>query len=144
MIVAGFGGPTISKRFDGPKYSPPCTLFCDLLSQVSSTLEHNISPELGRDFKLALGVLTDDLAALLDATLPDLDDGLSAELVVGAFVLVAGLWPAAHPPPEIIAAIDPEAGHEALDFDATLRRLVRAIFVGLPSCKTREGCSAET
>src|SRR5258708_4215099 len=73
-------------------------LLCDLFARVSSTLEHNVSPQLGREFKLRMIDHTAQLAALIAATLSDVTLEQSFEMVAGGSALVAGLWPICNPP----------------------------------------------
>jgi AcrR family transcriptional regulator len=107
-------------------------LVCDLFARVSSTLEHNVSPELGRDFKLRLLDHTQQLAAMILGALPDLREEQAFDMVAGGYALVAGLWPMCNPPAELAAALDgPALQHTRLAFHATLRRMLEALLVGV-------------
>jgi tetracycline repressor-like protein len=68
-------------------------LLCDLFARVSSTLEHNVSPRLGRDFKLRMLDHTQQLASMIAAALTHVFQEQALEMVAGGYALVAGLWP---------------------------------------------------
>jgi AcrR family transcriptional regulator len=107
-------------------------LLCDLLSQVSATLERNISPARGRDFKLSMHEHAGAVSAAVTTALPGLTDAQAYDVLAASFALVAGLWPAAHPCAELAAVLElPELVHTRIDFHASLRRLLRALLTGL-------------
>jgi AcrR family transcriptional regulator len=107
-------------------------LLCDLFAHVSSTLEHNVSPLLGRDFKVRMVDLTGQLAASIAAALVDVPTEQAFEVVAGTYALVAGLWPMCNPPPELAALLEgPELSHTRVSFKDALRRMLPALLVGL-------------
>jgi hypothetical protein len=107
-------------------------LLCDLFAGVSSTLEHNVSPQLGRDFKLRMLDHTQQLASMIARALPDVSEELAFDMVGGGYALVAGLWPMCNPPAELAAVLDgPDFTRAHLAFHATLRRLLEALVVGV-------------
>jgi AcrR family transcriptional regulator len=107
-------------------------LLCDLFARVSSTLEHNVSPQLGRDFKLRMLDHTQQLASMIAAALVDVPEELAFDMVGGGYALVAGLWPMCNPPAELAAVLDgPDFKRAHISFHATLRRMLRALVVGV-------------
>lgn len=112
-------------------------LLCDLIAQVSAALEHNISPELGRDFKLGMLGHIDDLGRIIGRALPELTGDEPFEAAAGSFIAVAGLWPSSNPPAEILALLEHEPGFARAHrgFQANLRRLLHVLLVGLPGTK---------
>jgi AcrR family transcriptional regulator len=107
-------------------------LLCDLFARVSSTLEHNVSPQLGRDFKLRMLEHTQQLASMIAAALNDVPEEQALEMVAGGYALVAGLWPMSNPPAELAAlCVGPEFKLMHVSFRAGLRRMLEALIVGV-------------
>jgi AcrR family transcriptional regulator len=120
--VAGVLADTLSER----------PLLCDLIAQVSATLERNVSPERARDFKLSMTEQAEALTAAIATALPGLTAAQAFDVAGATFALVAGLWPAAHPPAALAAVLDrPDLCHMRIDFPAALRRFLRALLTGL-------------
>jgi AcrR family transcriptional regulator len=109
-------------------------VLCDLFAQMSATLEHNVSPAAVLDFKTAITARTLKAAEVISAAFPAVTVEQAMDLAGATYVVVAGLWPASNPPPEVARLLE-EAGlhHARMDFDTILRRLLRAIIVGLPA-----------
>jgi AcrR family transcriptional regulator len=109
-------------------------VLCDLFAQMSATLEHNVSPEVVLDFKTAITARTLKAAEVISGAFPAVTVEQAMDLAGATYVVVAGLWPASNPPPEVARLLE-EAGlhHARMDFDSILRRLLRAIIVGLPA-----------
>jgi AcrR family transcriptional regulator len=109
-------------------------VLCDLFAQMSATLEHNVSPAAVLDFKTAITARTLQAAEVISAAFPAVTVEQAMDLAGATYVVVAGLWPASNPPPEVARLLE-EAGlhHARMDFDTILRRLLRAIIVGLPA-----------
>jgi AcrR family transcriptional regulator len=120
--VAGVLADTLSER----------PLLCDLLAQVSATLERNVSPGRARTFKLSLAAQAEALTAAVATALPGLTGAQALDLAGATFALVAGLWPAAHPPAALAAMLDqPELCHMRIVFHAILRRVLSALLTGM-------------
>jgi AcrR family transcriptional regulator len=109
-------------------------VLCDLFAQMSATLEHNVSPEAVLDFKAAITAQMVKAAEVIAGAFPDVTVEQAMDLAGATYVVVAGLWPASNPPPEVARLLE-EAGlhHARMDFASILRRLLRAIIVGLPA-----------
>jgi AcrR family transcriptional regulator len=109
-------------------------LLCDLLSQMASVLERNVSLDAALAFKRGAGVRNDAVAAAIERALPDADGTLVIET---AIVLTAGLWPMAHPAPTLAEALaaDPSLerhqGHFAQRTRATLEAVMRGSRAGV-------------
>ncbi|MCA2224042.1 TetR/AcrR family transcriptional regulator [Nonomuraea aurantiaca] len=110
-------------------------LFCDLLGHVSITLEHNISVPAARAFKRAMLGVVDDLGARVALAYPGLTTGEGVELAGAAAALAGTLFPMANPPPALreLYAQDPDIAARCLPFQPTMRRMLAALAVGLPT-----------
>jgi AcrR family transcriptional regulator len=112
-------------------------LFCDLLSQCTTILEHNVSLEAARAFKRdAIRVVAEVGVAVAKAD-PGLTEGEGAELVGAAGGLATLLYPIANPPP-VMAELytnDPVIAAAGLDFVATTKRMLAAVAAGLPQLR---------
>lgn len=111
------------------------TLFCDLLGHVSITLEHNISVSAARAFKRAMIGTVDDLGARVALAYPGLTTGEGIELTGAAAALAGVLYPMANPPPALreLYAQDPDIAARCLPFQPTMKRMLAALAVGLPT-----------
>lgn len=113
-------------------------LFCDLLSHVSTSLEHNVSPPAARTFKHALH---DHLAAMSAevARATDLTERECGELIAMAGSLAGNLYRAANPPPVLaqVYADDPELAAMCPEMRPTLVRALRALAAGLPTLRNQ-------
>lgn len=111
-------------------------LFCDLLSHLPTSLEHNVSADAAREFKHAVHDHISATATEL-ARATALDDREAAEVVAAAGGLGGLLYRAANPPP-VLAQVyldDPElaAAHSAML--PTLVRMLSALAAGLPTLR---------
>jgi AcrR family transcriptional regulator len=107
-------------------------LFCDLLSQMSDRLERNVSVEAARTFESGVSPMVSDLGAVVTELLPGMDPADGREVVSATVVIVAGLWPMAHPPPHVVSMLadSPELTQGRFDFERRLRTLLTALIVG--------------
>ena len=116
-------------------------LFCDLLSHVATSLEHNVSVPAARMFKHTLhDLLTATGAEIARAT--ELTEREGRELVAMAGTLAGPLYRAANPPPVLaqVYAEDPELAASRPALLPTLVRALSALAAGLPTLRN-EGCS---
>jgi AcrR family transcriptional regulator len=81
-------------------------LLCELVSATASVLERNISVDVARRFKLATADVGDILAGMLRERVPGLGEAGAVHFVHATLVIVAGLWPLAHPTEAVRAAIE--------------------------------------
>lgn len=82
--------------------------FCRLTVVFSSVLEHNLSPKFIQDFKLSLLAPLGQFSDRLQKVQPGLSDGAVHEFLFQHHALIAGLWPLAHPSPEVSGVLDDE------------------------------------
>ncbi len=105
---------------------------CSLMSVVSSVLEQNLSADSVREFKTR--ALQDGmrLVIALHEAVPELSLEQHTELVRYSYALIAGLWPAANPPPVVREVLkDPALSALHHDFSGDLERGVRLVALGL-------------
>ncbi|WP_214106925.1 TetR/AcrR family transcriptional regulator [Acrocarpospora catenulata] len=111
--------------------------FCDLLSQTSITLEHNVSVEAARTYKrTALHVIA-TLGDAVAAAHPVLNPGEGVELVSAACALAGALHPVVNPPPTMreLYAQDPDLAATCPRMMPTLVRALSAFALGLPGLR---------
>ncbi|MEO3856537.1 TetR family transcriptional regulator [Acrocarpospora sp. B8E8] len=109
-------------------------LFCDLLSQTSTTLEHNVSVDAARKFKLVALRVMAELGAEVGAVHPELTESESTELVMAASALAGTLYPVVHPSPIMteLYAQEPAIAASCPQMIPTMVRTLSAIAMGLP------------
>jgi AcrR family transcriptional regulator len=112
-------------------------LFCDLLSQVSTSLEHNVSVPAARAFKYLKHEVTVDLCGPVMAAHPVLNETEATELIVAATALAGLLYPIDNPSPTLaeLYAQEPELAAMCPPFLPTLKRLLSAVAAGLPTLR---------
>ncbi len=107
------------------------TRFCRLAAVFSSVLEHNLSQEFIRSFKQSLLPPLGHFAGLLQAVQPNLTDEATHDLMLQHHAMVVGLWPLAHPSPEVAEVLqDKELQYLKVDFfglfERSLQRLLES------------------
>jgi AcrR family transcriptional regulator len=107
-------------------------LFCQLLIHSPLTLERNVSLEVVRDFKRVAMQTVEEVVPALHRALPALGPTECLDLLATTALVAAGLWQAAHPPPQV-AALHAEMPSAALypDLPTSLVRFVRIYLAGL-------------
>jgi AcrR family transcriptional regulator len=107
-------------------------LFCQLLLYSPLTLERNVSFEVVRAFKQAINASMLEVLPVLRRALPTLHADACVDLLGMSGIAAAGLWQAAHPPPQVVAlhAKYPGSAHHP-DFAESLTRFVRIYLSGL-------------
>ncbi|MFD0663618.1 TetR/AcrR family transcriptional regulator [Thermocatellispora tengchongensis] len=112
-------------------------LFCDLLSHSSTQLEHNVTVEAARAFKLTAIGVTARLGRAVARVCPHFTEDEARELVGSAAALASLLYPAANPPPVLaeLYASDPEIAVACLPFVPTIKRMLMALAAGLPTLR---------
>ncbi|MER7788104.1 TetR family transcriptional regulator [Streptomyces sp. NPDC097640] len=113
-------------------------LFCDLLSQMGATLEHNISVSAARDFKRAVNTINGELADAITRALPTVTVGEARELAAQAPMLAGTYYPATHPPRTLaeLYAQEPELAADCPALVPSLKRTLAAMAAGLPALRT--------
>lgn len=107
-------------------------LFCDLISEMSSVLERNVSAPAVRAFKAQSLDQVDGLGAVVADQLDHLDVDQARETVAAALIITAGLWPLANPAPHITAMLAevPELTRAHVEFEARLQQLLGVLITG--------------
>lgn len=97
-------------------------LLCELISVTAGVLERNISMDVARRFKLSTSEAHGILAGLVRAQVPGLSEEGAYQFAAVTLIVVAGLWPFAHPTEQVLAAIEElELDLPHLEFGAMLR-----------------------
>ncbi|GAA1264944.1 TetR family transcriptional regulator [Planotetraspora silvatica] len=112
-------------------------LFCDLLSHMSTNLEHNVSVPAARAFKrVVLGVIA-ELGAQVARAHPDLTEPEGVELIGVATALAGTLYPVSNPSATLVElyAQDPDLAAACPPFLPTLRRCLAAFAAGVPTLR---------
>ena len=115
-------------------------LFCDLLSQVSITLERNVSVPAARTFKhMVHDRLAEMGAEVAHAT--NLTEREGRELAAMAGAMAGMLYPAANPSPALVQVYteDPKLAGSHPELPATLIRALSALAAGLPTLRDEQG-----
>ncbi len=103
-------------------------LMCDLTAALPSVLEHNLSEEGIRAFKLESMELINDAAAVFATCCPELPASGHAQLLHDTATVVAGLYPFTHPSEAAARALArPELAFFSKDFATELERYLGAL-----------------
>jgi AcrR family transcriptional regulator len=107
-------------------------LFCELVSQLTTHLEHNVSYPAAERLKIASTMVVDELARALAARPVGLDVDQAALLLTATSQIGAGLWSASRPSEVVLQVY---AAHPEIvptgSVHAALERLVAALATGL-------------
>jgi len=107
-------------------------LLGQLMSALPSVLEHNLSKEAIRTFKLSSLASLRRAAEELHRVCPSLSVTQHADLLNHTLVLLGGLWPHAHPAPVVAELVrEPELAAFAHDYLLDLERALRLYTLGL-------------
>lgn len=107
-------------------------LLCDLIAQMAATLEHNVRPEQGRDFKIAMVGNGRLLGLLLRGAMPELSEVRAFEAAAATTFSVAAIWPTCTTPPEILELLDPALLADVpAGFGDRLRGMLHPLYLGL-------------
>jgi AcrR family transcriptional regulator len=130
----GAGRPTPLRGF-AHAYAASLTarpVMCELASVLASVLERTVSVETVRTYKRRALANNDRLADIIRARVPGLDRAAAKELASATNVLIAGLWPLAHPGPTVVAAVeDPALLAAHVDFAARCGRMIELLAASL-------------
>jgi AcrR family transcriptional regulator len=113
-------------------------LLCDLISEMSSVLERNVSVPALQAFKSDSLDKVDVLGAVVTERLPGLDGPQGRETIAAALIITAGLWPIANPAPQVAAifAEVPSLTRAHVEFESRLRQLLSALITGFLAVET--------
>src|SRR5688572_12338015 len=107
-------------------------LLGQLTTALPSVLEHNLSKDTIRAFKLSSLEFLRQAAESFHRICPALETEQHGELLSHMLILVAGLWPHAHPAPVVAELVrEPELTAFAHDFPRDLERALRIYARGL-------------
>jgi len=102
-----------------------------LSSATATILEHNVSEEGVIEFKTRMLPLLIRLANALHAVMPALSMERIRQLLLYVHVTLNGLWPAAHPPPAVQAALTrPELSMMRIEWDQDLEGMLAMLLRG--------------
>jgi len=105
---------------------------CQLVSVLSSVLEQNVSESSVLQFKTEMLGLYLRAANALHAALPSLSVEECGLFLRYVHALIAGLWPAANPKPDVAKLLKrPALAAFQVDFEADLRRGIIVLIEGL-------------
>ena len=107
------------------------TRFCRLTVVFSSVLEHNLSLEFIREFKQSLLEPLGEFSVTMKGVLTGLSDEDLHNFLFQHHAAIAGLWPLAHPSPEVSEVLqDKQFEGFRVDFfhlfEQTIRQLLQA------------------
>jgi len=119
-----------AQHFAGALAQQP--LLGQLTSALPSVLEHNLSKEAIRSFKLGALAFLREVAAGCHELCPALTAEQHLDLLAHALILITGLWPHAHPAQVVRELVqEPELAPFAHDYAPDLERAVRLYARGL-------------
>ena len=91
--------------------------FCRLTVIFSSVLEHNLSMEFLREFKQSLLLPLEQFSIAMKKALPEMSNQGIERFVFQHHAIIAGLWPLAHPSPQVDEVLkDPQFDSFRIDF----------------------------
>jgi AcrR family transcriptional regulator len=104
------------------------TLLCELTSALPTVLEQNLSEPSIRAFKRASLAFFRSVAQFLADRAPGLSEAAYAELLNDAAHMIIGLYPALHPAPAVVRALeDPELHFFRREFRTEFERVLGAL-----------------
>ncbi|MET1075604.1 MAG: TetR/AcrR family transcriptional regulator [Umezawaea sp.] len=112
-------------------------LYCDLTTHAETMLEHNVSVEALRVYKLWAIDTYFPVGGQITAACPQLTDTDGASLVMAASAFVAKLFPLTRPAEALRQLYDrePEIARVFPPFRPTLQRMIAATAAGLPATR---------
>ncbi|MEM9010283.1 MAG: TetR family transcriptional regulator [Pseudomonadota bacterium] len=104
---------------------------CLLISQLSSTLERNVSGAALREVKQALLASSARASGLIGAALPEMGEPACHDVVLIVFTTLAGLWPMTNPSAELATLLEePDFALLRKDFAESLGKAILVILTG--------------
>ncbi|AXB48180.1 TetR family transcriptional regulator [Amycolatopsis albispora] len=112
-------------------------LFCDLLGNSATTLEHNVSAEAAGAFKRRVKEVLGEVGVAIERTGIGLTATEAFEVAAAGTIFAGALYPAANPPAPLreVYASDPELAAMCPPFVPTLERALSALVAGLPTLR---------
>lgn len=114
-------------------------VFCELCASASGVLEHNVSGEVARDYKLAAIANAERLGELVLPRVGRFRRDAGITFVGGMNLIIGGTWAATQPSPGMAAAYasDPELLAMQWDLRVAIRELTATLLIGLLNRKPR-------
>ena len=108
-------------------------VFCDLCASAPGVLEHNVSGEVARDYKLAAIANAERLGELVLPRIGNLTREAGITFVGGMNLIIGGTWAATQPSPGMAAAYVAYPDLLAMQWDlrVAIRELTATILIGL-------------
>jgi len=108
-------------------------VLCDLMSSQAAVLEHNVSAETVRRYKLGAIAHAETLAGLVREALPELSADGAWRYAVGVVLMASALWAFARPPEALVQALATDERLEKvhLDFGVALEDYLTTVAIGL-------------
>ncbi len=104
--------------------------FCRLTVLFSSVLERNLSDHAIVTFKSSLVEPMNRFVQVLTSVYPGFSKNDAAEFLFQHHAVIAGLWPLAHPSPQVDAVLDyKEFQHFRVDFFPLIERTLQRLLV---------------
>jgi len=108
--------------------------FASLVAVTASVLEKNVTADAVVWFKTQMLAVAIRVANATHAALPALDMEHTQRFIMYAHLLMAAMWPAAHPPPAVQEALErPELDYACVDFERDAVGAVTTLLRGLLS-----------
>lgn len=106
--------------------------FASLVAVTASVLEKNVTTDAVVWFKTQIIDVVIRVANAIHASLPALDMERTQQFIMYAHLLMAAMWPAAHPPPAVREALKrPELQFACVDFERDAVGAVTTLLRGL-------------
>jgi AcrR family transcriptional regulator len=106
-------------------------LLCELISVSAGVLEHNISPDVARRYKVTSMANIDRLSTGVRACLPELSGQGAFHFSAGTLLSTGGIWPQTHPSDAMMCVYeDPAMDALRIDFAGALREMLATLLAG--------------
>jgi len=103
-----------------------------LAASLTTVLETNVSVDVVVWFKTSMTEVALRLANAIQVAMPGLTMEATQRFLMASQLLIAGMWPAAHPPPAVREALQrPELAHMCVDFERDFEATLVALLRGL-------------
>ncbi len=113
--------------------------FCQLFSNMASTIEENISVERLQTLKLSLMENLTEVGTAMQQAIPSIDKPGAIGATQMCLQILAGLWPLANPNEAVKEALDhPELSRFNLDFRKKYSMACYVVFVGVNTIQAEQ------
>ncbi len=110
-------------------------VLCDLISEQTGVLEHNISTEAVLRYKKVSVANYERLSGVAMHHLPELGAEGARKFAALATMLAASVWTHSHPPPAVVAAYEaePSLAPYRMEFTSALTDSLKIVLAGITS-----------